>query len=167
MGEEHGDTFLTDPRSSLAVMIATYIVGGIGLAIGVSSVNRDPAELSMSCLLAVGAVGVMSFVRHALLHRSDAARMGWDYGRRNNFQIEVGIANLAIGVVALLAVILDWGLAVESATFLVLGVYIAAVSVLKVSSSVERRERRRAIVSSAAFGAVLLYVGVVGMSAAT
>ena len=34
-----------------------------------------------------------AFVRHAVLHRSDAARMGWDLGRRNNFQIEVGMAS--------------------------------------------------------------------------
>ena len=31
----------------------------------------------------VGIVGVISFLRHG---RSDAKRMGWDYGKRNDFQ---------------------------------------------------------------------------------
>ena len=51
---------------------------------------RAPASVA---LWSVGALGVAAFVRHAVLHRSDAARMGWDLGRRNNFQIEVGMAS--------------------------------------------------------------------------
>lgn len=148
-------------------MIVTYVVGGIGLAIGATTVNRSPAELSLSCLLAVGIVGLLSFVRHALLNRSDAARMGWDYGRRNNFQIEVGIANLAWGIVAILAVALGWGLAVESATFLVFGGYIALVALMNVFSPGQQRRDIGAIFATGAFGAILLYVGIIGIAAAT
>jgi len=78
-------TKAADPRPSLVAMIATYVVGGIGLAIGISTVNQTPSDLSLSCLLGVGAVGILSFIRHSILNRSDAARMGWDYGKRNNF----------------------------------------------------------------------------------
>lgn len=158
---------LTDPRSSLVVMILTYVVGGVGLALGASTVNATPPELSLSCLLAVGAVGVLSFVRHALLHRSDAARMGWDYGRRNNFQIEVGIANLAWGVVAILAVALNWGVAVEAAMFLVLGGYIGSVAVMNLASPGGQRRNTSSIIATGAFGVFLLYVGIAGITAVT
>lgn len=148
-------------------MIATYVVGGIGLAIGISTVNQTPSDLSLSCLLGVGAVGILSFIRHAILNRSDAARMGWDYGIRNNFQIEVGIANLAWGIVAILAVILGWGLAVESALMLTLGIYITSVAVMKAFLSGGQSRRLGPILGASVFGLALLYMGILGMAAAT
>jgi hypothetical protein len=148
-------------------MISTYLVGGIGLAIGFGTVQQTPAELTLACLLSVGAVGVLSFVRHSLMHRSDAARMGWDYGVRNNFQIEVGIANLAWGIVAILAVILGWGLAVESALVLTLGIYITSVALMKAFISGGQSRRLGPILGASAFGLALLYLGILGMAAAT
>ena len=120
-----------DPRPSAWVMYATYVVSGVGIFVGFSTVLADPPSLGLATLLAVGGGGLLSFVRHSLLHRSDAARMGWDYGRRNNFQIEVGLANLAWGLVAVLAVVLNWGLAVQSATWLTMGFYLTAVTVMQ------------------------------------
>ena len=148
-------------------MILTYIVGGIGLAVGNFTVTKTPADLTLACLLAVGGVGILSFVRHSLLHRSDAARMGWDYGKRNNFQIEVGLANLAWGVVAILAVILNWGLTIESGLFLIEGIYIGSVALMSIVSPGGQRRNLGGIIATAAFGAILLYVGILGMSAAT
>ena len=156
-----------DPRPSLVVMITTYVVGGIGLAIGISTVNQTPSDLSLSCLLGVGAVGILSFIRHAILNRSDAARMGWDYGKRNNFQIEVGLANLAWGVVAVLAVVLGWGLGVEAALFLTLGIYITSLAAMNLLSPGDQRREIRPLLATAIFGAILLYLGIVGMCAAT
>ncbi len=147
-------------------MIATYCVGGIGLVVGFGTVHDTPAELSLACLLSVGLVGVLSFVRNSLMHRSDAARMGWDYGRRNNFQIEVGIANLAWGIAAILAVLLHWGLAVEAALFVTLGIYITIVSLMKTLSPGGQGRRPGPILGSFAFGAALLYLGALGMAAA-
>lgn len=156
-----------NPAISAWLMWATYIVGGLGIGIGLSTLQGDPPSLTLGCLLAVGATGLLSFVRHSVFHRSDAARMGWDYGRRNNFQIEVGLANLAWGSVAVLAVVLDWGLAVEAALFLVFGVYIVSVLVLNLTSS--RDEGRRALgplLALAAFGIMLVVVGIWGILAA-
>ncbi len=160
---QHG----ADPRPSRLVMIITYLIGGIGLAIGFGTVRETPAELSLTCLLSVGAVGVLSFVRHSLMHRSDATRMGWDYGIRNNFQIEVGIANLAWGIVAILAVILGWGLEVESALMLTLGIYITSVAVMKAFISGGQSRRLGPILGASVFGLALLYMGILGMAAAT
>jgi hypothetical protein len=69
--------------------------------------------------------------------------------------------------VAVLAVVLGWGLAVEAALFLVFAVYMLAVVVLNVTST--RAEGRRAIgplLAAAAFGMMLLVVGIWGMLAA-
>ena len=60
--------------------------------------------------------------------------MHWDLGVRNNFQIEVGLANLAWGLVAILAVLLDWGLAAEATTFLIFGIYLLGVVGMQVVS---------------------------------
>ncbi len=148
-------------------MLATYAVGAAGLFIGFSTVNGNDPDLTLACFLAVGMCGLLSFVRHSLFHRSDAARMGWDYGRRNNFQIEVGFANLAWGAVAVLAAALGWGLAVESALFLVVGAYMGSVAVMQVFFPGNQGRATGAMIGSTAYAAVMLALGIMGMSAAT
>ena len=64
--------------------------------LGFRSVERAGGAEAIKpvALLAVGILGVVSFVRHSIPHASDAARMKWDLGgRMDNFQIEVGLAN--------------------------------------------------------------------------
>lgn len=156
-----------NPAISARLMLATYLLGGLGIGIAMYTLQWDPPSLSLGCLLAVGGTGLLSFVRHAVFNRSDAARMGWDYGKRNNFQIEVGLANLAWGTVAVLAVVLGWGLAVEASLFLVFAVYMLSVLVLNLIST--REEGRRAVgplLAAAAFGMMLLVVGIWGVLAA-
>lgn len=155
-----------DPRIARVLMYLTYAVGVAGLAIAMSTVNDSPATLSTGCLLAVGAGGILSFLRHSVFNRSDARRMGWDYGTRNNFQIEVGLANLAWGTLAVLAVVLDWGIHAEAASFLVFGFYMASVAAMvALPSDGERVRPWPMVVTMAAFGGLMLYVGFQGMAA--
>lgn len=151
-----------DPRISRWLMIATYAIAGSGLAIGFATVYADPPSLTIAALLTVGGGGILSFFRHAVFHRSDAARMGWDYGTTNAFQIETGLANLAWGLVAVLAVLLGWGMAVEAASFLVFGLYMLAAAVAQV---VYKRGLRIAAIS-AAFGGMMTWIGLAGIAAA-
>ena len=65
-----------------------------------------------------------------MFHCSDAVRMGWDLGKRNDFQLEVGFANLAWGVVAWTAAWLDWGTMVLASLILVFGIYMLQAAVL-------------------------------------
>src|SRR5271166_5180723 len=96
-----------DPRAPSAIsktpaivaMYLGYAAGAVGIGLGFSKSNSIDA-LEPVVLLSVGLLGVVSVVRHSMLHRSDAARMGWDLGQRDNFQIEVGSANLAWGLLA-------------------------------------------------------------------
>lgn len=154
------------PRPAAMLMIATYVVGAVGAFIGFATLQSKPPSLTWAVLLAVGAAGVLSFVRHSILHRSDAARMGWTSVGRNNFQIEVGLANLAWGVVALLAALLGWGLRAEATTLLVFGCYLAGVSLMLVTTpSADRTRPWRQVVGMGAYAVVLLWLGFAGMAA--
>jgi hypothetical protein len=122
----------SDPRISLVLMNTTLAVGAIGYFMGFWIMDSAGAQAAIGpvALLSVGVVGLLSLVRHSVFHRSDAVRMGWDQGRRNNFQLEVGFANFAIGLPAIIAVAFDWGVAVESAFVLAYALYFAQVAVL-------------------------------------
>jgi hypothetical protein len=91
---------------ALLLMIATYAVGGAGIFLGFSEAC-DSADLRMLTLLSVGVVGVLSFVRHVVFHRSDAKRMGWET-ERPDWMFEVGFANLAFGLTGFLAGLGSW-----------------------------------------------------------
>lgn len=155
-----------DPRVSSGLMLATYVVGALGIAIGFSTVNSDPPSLSWACLLAVGGGGLLSFVRHSIFHRSDTARMGWDLGQRNNFQIEVGLANLAWGVVGIASVVLGWGMGAQAATFLTFGVYLLSVAGMQLVSPGGPRRSPGPLIGLASFGLMLCVLGVMGMRVA-
>ena len=93
----------------------------------------------MVTVLNVGCVGVVSFLRHVVFARGDAARMGWGAESDSNFQLEVGFANLAIGVAALLAWAGEWGVAAEAAVTLVYGLYLLQAALLHLRNRVRDR----------------------------
>ncbi len=123
-----------------------YALAGIGFALAGKESNAADA-LEPVVIWSVGALGVISFVRHALLHRSDAARMGWDLGRRNNFQLEVGMANLAWGLAAIGAVAFGWGVRAEATITLVFAIYLLQAFVLHVVSKFDGSEERHGAAS--------------------
>ncbi len=155
-----------DPRISKYLMLATYLIGGLGIFIGFSTVNDAPPSLSLAAILAAGVPGVLSWLRHSVFHRSDAKRMGWDLGHRNGFQIETGVANLSWGVMAILAVIFDWGIVAEGASILVFGLYLIGCSMMvALSPRDDRGHRTGAIVGMAVGGIFLATLGIQGITA--
>jgi hypothetical protein len=67
-----------------------------------------------------------------------------------------------------MAVALDWGLAVESAAFLIFGTYMAGVAIFMLISA--RGENARPVpqlLASLLFATMMLIVGVAGITAAT
>lgn len=150
-------------------MLATYLAGAVGIYLALSGMLADPVHISWGTALAVGVTGILSFVRHSIFHRADAARMGWDLGRRNNFQIEVGLANLAWGSVALVAAIADWGLAVQAAMFLTMGGYMTAVAVMQwFWPGADEGDRRSPLplIGLTSYAVALLAIGIWAMSLA-
>lgn len=146
------------PVISQVLMTATYAIGGVGYVIGFSTDAVDAVK--WVCLLSVGVVGVISMVRHSIFHRSDAVRMGWDRGERDNFQIETGFANGAMGVVAMFAVFGDWGTVAQAAIIAAYAIYFLQVTVLVVIDA-DRTVGRVIAVGSQAL--VLLWFAYVGL----
>ncbi len=156
----------SDPKISQILMNLTYLSGGVGLFIGFNTVGGDNPSLSAATLIGVGLTGLLSFFRHSVFHESDAKRMGWDMGRRNNFQIEVGIANLAWGALAIFAVAFDWGLRTEAASFLVFGFYMLGVAAMMLTAPDKSAARPWSTVAIiGVFGIALAVLGFQGMAA--
>lgn len=158
--------FPVSPKPAAQLMLWTYIIGGIGYFVGIFTLQQDPPSLSWAALLAVTVTGILSFLRHAVFNRSDAVHGGWDYGRRNNFQIEVGLANLAWGVFALLAVIFNWGLAAVSASFLISGFYFLFVAIFIIVTPDTRQRKVGPIIGITVWGLMMVVMGSFGMVAA-
>lgn len=146
-------------------MWLTYIIGGVGGAIGFYTVSQDPPSLALAAILAVAIPGLLSFLRHGVFNRSDAVRGGWDFGRRNNFQVEVGLANLAWGLFALLAVILDWGMAAIASSFLISGLYFVAVTVFIIVGRDTVTRRVGPLIGIGSWGVIMVVLGALGMAA--
>ncbi len=91
------------------LMGATMAVSMIGIFIGIFYlfISTDIA-IRIAAVVLVGFVGIISFFRHSVYYHSDQIRLGWRQDHPE-FQIEVGYANLAFGIWALVAAALDWG----------------------------------------------------------
>jgi len=165
----HDKGWWANPRIAGVLMLFTYLVAGVGLGLSMhGALDHHPHLLSIGCFLAVGISGLLSFIRHSIFHRSDAIRMGWDLGgKRNNFQIEVGVANLAWGLVAILAFVCHWGSHVEAATFLVFGFYLSATTILlTLQRFFEQDAPSRPLgphIAMGSYGAVLVATGIIAM----
>lgn len=157
---------ITSPKISRVLMIATYAIGGVGLFVAFSAMSSGDRAKSAewAAVVAVGGSGLLSFVRHSIFHRSDAARMNWDYGRRNDFQIEVGFANLAIGISGVLSWLLDWGIRAQGAVVITYGIYLLAAALLHGSELARPRHegggRYAPAVAAFAFAGALLASGI-------
>lgn len=157
---------LDSPRIAGRIMLATYAIGGVGIFVGASRQGAGgwAAAIDPVVAISVGVVGVLAFVRHSVFHRSDAARMGWDYGRRNDFQIEVGIANLAWGCVGITAYLLAWSAQAKGAVTLVFGLYMLGAALLHSGDLRKSRSegggRTGSLVGSACFAVALIVFGV-------
>ncbi len=163
MGDAGGTPNTT---SATILMWLTYAAGVVGLAVA----GGPGAEGSLEVVaLTVGAVGVLSFVRHSIFHRADAARMGWE-GAYPGFQIEVGFANLAIGLAAIASAAWAWGPAAQGALVLAYGLYILQAAIVHAVHAARGAENRRheAIVAAAslALAVVLGWYAVAGMGTA-
>lgn len=149
-------------------MLLTYVVGGAGYALGFYYLGTDDraAAVKVVAALSVGVVGLVSMVRHSVLHRSDAARMGWTSPSRNNFQIEVGFANSALGAAALLGVALGWSTTALSALVLAYALYFAQATVfLVVAGDDPVKERLHHLLGLGSQALLLGWFAVVGLGA--
>ena len=146
------------------LMGATMAVSMIGIFVGIFSLffNIESA-IRIAAAVLVGVVGVISFVRHSLYYESDQIRMGWGQDHPE-FQLEVGYANLALGIWALVAAVLNWGLVVCGILLAVYATYLLCALLLHLSEAhaweelhipAHRSRAIRSVVSTGFFVVVL------------
>lgn len=91
------------------ISIASMIVGAAGIFFGFYFISTQPIlALRIVVLSTVGIVGVLSFVRHVVFYKSDMKRLGW-ITEKPDWMFEVGFANLAFGLMGLIAFFADTG----------------------------------------------------------
>jgi hypothetical protein len=144
-------------------MILTYAIGAVGVFFAFQSLAGE-GGIEVAAILAVGVTGILSFVRHAIFNRSDAANGGWDYGAVNYFQIEVGLANLAWGSFAILAVMMNWGQQALAASFLISGFYFAAVTSFILVSQDFKNRGLGGLIAIAIWAGLMITIGWGAMS---
>lgn len=148
-------------REASLLMGATMAISMIGIFFGIFFLflNSDLA-VRIAAGLMVGLVGIISFIRHSVYYQSDQVRMGW-HQDHPEFQLEVGYANLAFGIWALVAAALDWVLVcgVMLATY---ATYLLCALLLHLSEARAREDlhvpanRSRAIRSAVSTGIFVL-----------
>ncbi len=150
-------------RSPAAVlMFSTYALAGVGFFLAGWDGTADGA-LHVVTLVNVGLVGVVSFLRHVVFARSDAARMGWADEGASNFQLEVGFANLAVGLTALLAWAGGWGMPAEVVVTLVFGLYLLQAALLHVRNRLRDRVLSPVVVARL-LGILLMALGLLAVA---
>ncbi|HTY14901.1 MAG TPA: DUF6790 family protein [Methanoregulaceae archaeon] len=159
-----------DPKIASFLFSASLVVtlAGIFIAIYYLFVDAGLAYRIAAGVL-VGVVGIISFVRHSVFYRSDQARMGWQQDHPE-FQLEVGYANLAIGIVALFAAGLNWGPLACGMMLLTYGIYLLCALFLHLYEALHAKDIRtratKSVINTGIFVIVLLVFAGLALSAA-
>lgn len=157
------------PKAAVLLFKATMAAGTVGIFLGIYFAFTDPIlSVKVAAALLVGVVGGISFLRHSVFWRSDQARMGWAQDNPA-FQMEVGFANLALGLVALAAVAFSWGPIAYGTMLLSYGLYLAGSIVVHLRDARAAEPERRSrvfgkVLNTGIFAAALLAFGVYAIS---
>lgn len=134
-GTGHGGSGrMADPRISFWLSMATYAAGAAGVALAFYGLGESAEKaLHFGAPLFVGVAGVLAMVRHSVFHNSDAARS--EATGEHFYMIELGFANGAVGVIALVAFFASWGVKAEISLTLAYATYLAMAFVLFLARS--------------------------------
>src|SRR5215217_173677 len=69
-------------RVASVLMMAALAAGAVGFVVGAVKLPDEFAAAEAVAIWSVGVVGVLSWFRHFIFYRGDAARMGWTGGLR-------------------------------------------------------------------------------------
>ena len=146
--------------------ILELVAGVLGLGVGFSRLPDAASALAVATPTAVGLIGLLAFLRHFVFHESDAKRLGWESGRPE-FQYEVGFANLAFALVALLAYFGGWGIGAQATVLLGFGLYLLQAALLHTWQSVRGEGGLRHFLQSAlpalVFSLSMIYLATSGI----
>lgn len=151
----------TSEKPASLLFSATIASTIIGIFLGIYFyISSDPmTSIRITTFFIVGVIGILSFLRHSVFYKSDQMRMGW-MQENPQFQIEVGFANLAIGLAGFAAAVLWWGPLACGMTLLTFGIYMASVLLLHIRESFvdssKRKSATKKIANTAIFTLSLL-----------
>lgn len=147
-----------DPGIASLLFVATLVVTIAGIFLSIFLLFVNPGLVyRTAALILVGIVGILSFIRHSVFFQSDQARMGWTQDHPG-FQLEVGYANLAMGIAAILSSSLNWGPRACGITLLTYGLYLLFTLILHVYEAVHEAATRRRSLKSAGYTAFFIIV---------
>jgi small-conductance mechanosensitive channel len=154
------------PKIAKLLSNLTIVLTTVGLFVAMYFVfDNVKNAVYVVTLTLVGLVGIVSFLRHSVFYRSDQARMGW-HQDRPEFQIEVGFANLAVGIAGIVAVALNLGLLACSMCLLMYGTYLACASGLHGIAFVKSKDEKKSpakVINCAILAAILIAFAVLAM----
>jgi hypothetical protein len=85
-------------------------IGSAGIFFGFYFLEKNPDfAFKLVVFFSVGIVGVLAFIRHFIFHKDDAKRLGWETDRPD-WMFEVGFANLAFGIMGIIAAYAGFGI---------------------------------------------------------
>ncbi|MBN2016958.1 MAG: hypothetical protein JW794_02310 [Candidatus Cloacimonetes bacterium] len=149
---------------ALTIAIIRIFLVAISIFLGIFCLPDLSRSIDLILLLAVAVIGILSFFSHVVFHTSDAKRLGWDT-ENPDWQFEVGFANLAIGIVALIAYILNWDILAKSGIILIYGVYLFQAAILHTVRAIQKHEDDvqrlfMSVFSSLAFSGFLIFFAI-------
>lgn len=149
-------------------MGVSYLVGAVGLYFGFSAASgSDPTKFGLFVLLGVGGPTVAGFIRHVFLWKGDASRLGFE-AKDPSWMWEVGFANLAIALAAILTFALDWGVKAQATVAIIMGVYMLGATLVhllswRTKSADERQSPFVHIGLPLIYAVLLLYIAFANM----
>ena len=105
------------------------VVGTLGVFFGFFFINHPATSTVIVTATTVAAVGILGFIRHLFFHKADAKRLGMET-ERPDWAYEVGFANLAFGVAAVVATAARLGMAAQAVILLAYAVYLLQAGIL-------------------------------------
>jgi hypothetical protein len=162
-------------KAAATLFLASMIVSMVGVFLGIFYLFFDVSlSIQITTALLVGFVGVASFFRHSVFYISDQIRMGWRQ-EHPEFQLEVGYANLAIGIWALAVVALRWGALACGLTLAIYGTYLLCTLGLHIHEAFAGKDIRHSghrdrvfssVISTCVFVILLFFFAVVAFGRA-
>ncbi len=111
------------------LVILRYLIVFFSVFFGFYYLTQPELALKIVTFGMVGLVGIISFVTHVPFHKKDAERLGWKTDRPD-WQFEVGFANLAFGLSAIMATLCPLGTAGMVVVLIGYAVYLLQAAIL-------------------------------------
>lgn len=147
------------------VNILGMLLGAVGLFFGFYFLDSAPdTSFVIVTVTTVGLVGVLAFVRHVFFFRSDAVRLGWQTDRPD-WAFEVGFANLAFGVMGLIAGFASCGPKIQAVVICGYALYLFQAAMLHFYRYLTDEARSparlwRSVIATLLFVGMMAYFGV-------